>query len=177
MPFIGSYKIYGGDAAQWTAADIIVNSGATLALNVGGDGEFTFGDIRKTGAGTLKLNGSGSQFRGVTTVRNGRLVVGGNVSSGVAGPLGLATTAVQVADSVTAATNAAALVLDGSYTFGRGVYVYPYTNGASVTVGLIATNSAVFSGAFMLSNTVQFAVQQTDGEVVLLPQGTALLLQ
>ena len=37
--------LYGGDTAQWTADNIVVNSGATLALNVGGDGEFTSGDV------------------------------------------------------------------------------------------------------------------------------------
>jgi autotransporter-associated beta strand protein len=62
---------------------------------------------------------------------------------------------VQVADAGTASTNTVALVFDGAYTFARGICVYPYTNGASVSVGSVATNSAVFSGAILLSNTVQ----------------------
>jgi len=37
--------LYGGDTARWTDANIIVNSGATLALNVGGTGEFTAADL------------------------------------------------------------------------------------------------------------------------------------
>ena len=112
-------------------------------------------DIRKTGAGTLKLSGAASDFRGMTTVRNGRIVVGGNVAYGAQGPLGNSTQTVQVADAGTTSSNTVALVFDGSYTFGRGIVVYPYTNGASVSVGSVATNSAVFSGAILLSNTVQ----------------------
>jgi len=112
-------------------------------------------DIRKTGAGTLKLTGTASDFRGTTTVRNGRIVVGGNVAYGAQGPLGNSTQTVQVADAGTTSSNAVALVFDGPYTFGRGIAVYPYTNGASVTVGSVATNSAVFAGTLLLSNTVQ----------------------
>jgi autotransporter-associated beta strand protein len=112
-------------------------------------------DIRKTGAGTLKLTGTASDFRGTTTVRNGRIVVSASVLANTAGPLGKTNSVVQVADAGTSSTNTVALVFDGAYTFARGICVYPYTNGASVSVGSVATNSAVFSGAILLSNTVQ----------------------
>lgn len=114
-------------------------------------------DILKTGAGTLKLSATTSDFRGRTIIRNGRLTVGANVAYGAQGPLGNATSLVQVADAGTTFSNTVALVFDGGYTFGRGIFVYPYTNGASVSVGSVATNSAVFSGALLLSNTVQLA--------------------
>ena len=125
-------------------------------------------DIRKTGAGTLKLTGTASDFRGTTTVRNGRIVVGANVTYGAQGPLGNATSVVQVADAGTAFTNTVALVFDGPYTFGRGICVYPYTNGASVSVGSVATNSAVFSGAILLSNTVQLTSASAGTNAVII---------
>ena len=37
--------LYGGETALWSEANLIVNSGATLALNVGGAGEFTAADL------------------------------------------------------------------------------------------------------------------------------------
>ena len=123
-------------------------------------------DIRKTGAGTLKLTGT-SDFRGTTTVRNGRIVVGANVPYGAQGPLGNATSVVQITDSGTASTNAAALVFDGGYTFSRGLCVYPYTNGASATVGNISTSRAVFAGAVLLSNTVQLVSSSAGTNVTL----------
>ena len=122
-------------------------------------------DIRKTGAGTLKLSGAGSQYRGTMTVRNGRIVVGGNVPVGGNSVLGNATSVVQVADSGTAASNHVALVFDGPYTFSRGICVNPF--GASATVGNVSTSRAVFAGAILLSNTVQF-VSSTAGTNVTL---------
>ncbi len=122
-------------------------------------------DIRKTGAGTLKLSGADSQYKGTMTVRNGRLVVGGNVPVGGNSVLGNATSVVQVADSGTAVSNHVSLVFDGPYTFSRGICVNPY--GASATIGNVSTSRAVFAGAVLLSNTVQF-VSSTAGTNVTL---------
>ena len=137
------------------AADIDLLVTASYGIYSGVEPLQAVSDIRKTGAGTLKLSGAASVFHGTTTVRSGRLIVGASVFPNIAGPLGNTNSAVQVADAGTTSSNAVALVFDGNYTFGRGIYVYPYTNGASVSVGSIATGSAVFSGAILLSNTVQ----------------------
>ncbi len=45
LQFAKVTSLYGGTAASWTAAHITVASGATLALNVGGSGEFTSSDV------------------------------------------------------------------------------------------------------------------------------------
>jgi autotransporter-associated beta strand protein len=45
LQFAQRGALYGGDTAQWTEANLIVNSGATLALNAGGTGEFTSDDL------------------------------------------------------------------------------------------------------------------------------------
>ena len=137
------------------AADIDLLVSASFGIYSGAEPLQAVSDIRKTGAGTLKLSGTASVFHGTTTVRNGRLIVGASVFPNISGPLGNTNTAVQVADAGTTSSNTVALVFDGNYTFARGISVYPYTNGASVSVGSVATNSAVFSGAFLLSNTVQ----------------------
>ncbi|MCW1884697.1 autotransporter-associated beta strand repeat-containing protein [Luteolibacter flavescens] len=38
-------SLYGGNTAQWTAANVVVNSGTMLAFHVGGTGEFTDSDL------------------------------------------------------------------------------------------------------------------------------------
>jgi autotransporter-associated beta strand protein len=45
LQFAKRIALYNGDTAQWTDTNIIVNSGATLALNVGETGEFTSDDL------------------------------------------------------------------------------------------------------------------------------------
>ena len=147
------------------AADIDLLVSANYSIYT--DSGTAVSDIRKTGAGTLKLSGTASQFRGTMTVRNGRLVVGANVPYGGNSVLGNATSVVQIADSGTASTNAVALVFDGGYTFSRGICVYPYTNGASATVGNISTSRAVFAGTLLLSNTVQLVSSSAGTNVTL----------
>ncbi len=45
LQFAQRVALYGGNTAQWTDANLIVNSGATLAFNAGGEGAFTVGDL------------------------------------------------------------------------------------------------------------------------------------
>ena len=61
-------------------------------------------------------------YTGATGISAGTLIVGGNVASGVAGPLGNSTSAVTIGDA-NSAGNPAALVTNGPYTIGRPVTV------------------------------------------------------
>lgn len=45
LQFAQRTALYGGDTTKWNATNIVVNSGGTLALNVGGNGEFTADDL------------------------------------------------------------------------------------------------------------------------------------
>jgi fibronectin-binding autotransporter adhesin len=45
LQFAKKAALYGGDTGSWTDTKLIVNSGATLAFNVGGSGEFISDDI------------------------------------------------------------------------------------------------------------------------------------
>ncbi len=58
LQFTRPASLYGGDAGEWTEENITVAPGATLALNVGGAGEFTSGDIDDLTA----LGGGGGGF-------------------------------------------------------------------------------------------------------------------
>ncbi len=115
-------------------------------------------NVRKDGAGTMRLNGTWAPYMGTTTIRNGRVIVTSSVGSSGVGPLGTNTTALQLGDAGTASNNVLTLAVDGgSYTFARGLYVYPYTNGASALFAGLSTNSLLLSGAVTLSNTLQLA--------------------
>lgn len=60
--------LYGGDTARWTDTNIVVSSGATLALNVGGSGEFTTSDLDLFQAlGTASGGFLSGSFLGVDT--------------------------------------------------------------------------------------------------------------
>ena len=56
LQFAQESSLYNGQSASWTAASVGVSSGATLALNVGGSGQFTSNDVttvlQNLGAGT-----------------------------------------------------------------------------------------------------------------------------
>ena len=55
LQFAKQVSLYGGNTTNWTVANLVVNSGATAAFNVGGTGEFTSANID-----TLKALGTGS---------------------------------------------------------------------------------------------------------------------
>lgn len=60
LQFARQVALYNNTSASWTAANINVASGATLALNVGGAGEFTSSDV----ATISSLGGATSGFLG-----------------------------------------------------------------------------------------------------------------
>lgn len=67
-------SLYNNDSASWNADNIIVQSGATLALNVGGAGEFTASDLD-----VIKTLGTGSDFSysgGIANTNAGANVLG-----------------------------------------------------------------------------------------------------
>jgi autotransporter-associated beta strand protein len=138
--------------------DLVLNNSFGIWPDDPGSARKGLSDFRKDGGGTLKLLGTASQYRGTTTIRNGRIIVVGNVISNALSPLGTNVTAVQLGDAGTASTNVATLAVDGgSFTFARGLYVYPYTNGARAVFAALSTNSLLLSGAVTLSNTLQLA--------------------
>ncbi len=50
LEFVNETSLYNDTPASWTAANIIVDSGATLALAVGGSGQFTAADVQAISA-------------------------------------------------------------------------------------------------------------------------------
>ena len=77
-------------------------NGLTVNGNISGSSGLT-----KSGTGGLTITGSNT-YTGATGISAGTLIVGGNVASGAAGPLGNSTSAVTIGD-VNSAGNPAAL--------------------------------------------------------------------
>ena len=68
LQFAKRTALYDGDTAQWTPANIIVNNGATLALNAGGSGEFAASDLDVINAlGAISGGFQSGSFWGIDT--------------------------------------------------------------------------------------------------------------
>jgi len=126
--------------------------------------------VRKTGAGTLRLNSSSSTFRGTTIVRSGRLLVTANVPYGGNSVLGNCTNDVVIGDAGTLAGDNPTFAFEGpansSFTFARGIVTY--ATGGTSTIGGISNNAVTFSGPILLGNTLNVASASTGANAVTL---------
>jgi autotransporter-associated beta strand protein len=162
--------LYGGATASWTAANITAESGATLAVNVGGAGEFTTGNVTTLLAGlsTVSNNGlkAGATFGFDTTNAPGTVSYTGALanSSGAGGgavgftKLGTGTLILSGTNTYTGPTN----VSGGTLHFTKPGALY---NGAAAS--WTAANITVESGATLAVN-VGGAGEFTTGNVTTL---------
>ncbi|MDZ7619359.1 MAG: autotransporter-associated beta strand repeat-containing protein, partial [Patescibacteria group bacterium] len=134
------------------AAEIDLHLSAHIYTWGGFSGAIPVSNLVKTGAGTLKLSGGDSRYRGETVVRDGRIVVGANAASGTNGALGNATSAIRMGDAETPTGASLALVSDGAFTMGRNVDVHNF--GAGTTLGGISNHTSTFAGMVTLNKDV-----------------------
>ena len=147
LQFAKPTALYSNSTASWTAANIIVNSGGTLALNVGGTGEFTTANVTTllTNLSTVSNNGlrSGSTLGFDTTNAGGTFTLADTIanSTGTGGgavgviKLGTGTLVLSAANTYTGATtvsagtlqldNALALQVSALNTSGAGALSLP----------------------------------------------------
>lgn len=152
LQFAQRAALYSGSTANWTAAKIIINSGATLALNVGGSEEFSSADVD-----TIKVIGTST-----TGFRNGT-ILGLDTTNATGGDFNYATT---IADT-NSGTNSVGLTklggsmltLSSSNTYTGATTISSGTLNAAATGALgqgaagtsgITVNSG---GTLLLSNT------------------------
>ncbi len=143
LQFAKQSALYNNTPANWTAANITVNSGATLALNVGGAGEFTSADIDTIKSiGTATSGFKSGSILGLDTTN----ATGGSFTYGTV-----------IANTHTAGANAVGVTKAGS-----GTLVFTaantYTGSTTVSGGTLeaanATGSATGTGTVTVNATL-----------------------
>lgn len=149
LQFTNPLALYDGNAASWTAANITVNSGATLALNVGGPNDFTTAQagtiLTNLNSGTSTGFQAGSAF-GVDT-NNATAPVTLSTSLGIAGiwKAGAGTLNLTApANNYTGPTS----VISGPATGNVSTLIL---NGSNTGHGLVSISNTAVSGTSVLS--------------------------
>ena len=132
-------SLYGGDAANWKASNIIVSSGASLVLAGGSAGQFTSSDFA-------------ALLPGLTTVNSNGLLAGAILGIDVAETLAITSA---VANSTGAGGGAITL-----RKFGNGTLTLTasnsYTGGTLVNAGRLVGDAASIRGALTNNSAVTF---------------------
>ena len=119
------------------------------------------GAVVKATAGNAQFDNSNNSYTGLTTIRNGALILTADAPTNANGSLGNATTAVALGD-ISSNNARPALLAGNNITIGRDISVYGGNNIAAVTLGGTTTNitGAKFIGALNLGNgTAAVSVQ------------------
>ena len=144
LQFAKEVSLYNNTPASWTASNITVNSGATLALNVGGTGEFTSSDLDTILALGTPTGGflSGSSIAIDTTNASSGFAYAGNISNTNYG--GNAISLIKLGTNT--------LTLTGNNTFSGGVTVAAGTlvMGSAGALNTAGTNALTLNASGVL---------------------------
>jgi len=166
LQFAKAASLYNGSTVSWTSSNIKVASGGTLALNVGGSGEFTSGNLTTLLTNLGGANGgtggglaSGASI-GLDTTNAGTFTVSNNIINSSASGGG----AIGVMKLGTGT-----LVLTGSNTYTGGTAI----NGGTLALG--ANHVLSDSSAVSISSATLNAATFTDTAGTLDISGTATI--
>ncbi|WP_395750690.1 autotransporter-associated beta strand repeat-containing protein [Prosthecobacter sp.] len=163
LQFVKETALYNNSASMWTAANLIVNSGATAAFNVGGAGEFTSADvdvIESLGTDTGGFKNGSSIGLDTTNAVGGSFTYGGVLADTNGGvnrvsfeKLGANTLVLSQTSTYTGTTTVSAGTLqvgDGSGGALAGAGAVTVSTGATLSgSGSIAGATTVRTGAFL----------------------------
>jgi fibronectin-binding autotransporter adhesin len=173
LKFAKQVSLYNNVTANWTASNIIVNTGAALALNVGGTGEFTSANINTIAA----LGGASTGFMNNSTLAlDTTNAAGGNFThSGIISNTNGGSNVLNLTKLGTGT-----LTLSGNNT---------YTGATAISAGTLSINAAAAlgstSGANLANGTVLLytgaagnltrAISVTSGTGTIQNSGSGLL--
>jgi fibronectin-binding autotransporter adhesin len=158
--------LYNNTPASWTAANIIVNSGATLAFNVGGTGEFTSTDIDTLAAlGTVSggfTSGSAIGFDTTTAVGGNFIyntaIANTNAGGNILGVTKLGTNTLTLTGANTYAGTTT--VIAGTLLEAKQVALYNNTPASWTATNIIVNSGATL--AFNVGGTGEFTSTDID---------------
>jgi fibronectin-binding autotransporter adhesin len=155
LQFAKIASLYNNETASWTAANLVVNSGATASFNVGGAGEFTSANID-----TLKaLGGSTTGFKNGSAIgldtSSGNFTYASNITNTNGGSNALGLTKL----------GSNTLTLTGTNT---------YSGGTTVSAGKLTGTTSAIQGAVANNAAVEFN-QSTNGTFAGAMSGTGSL--
>ena len=179
LQFVNEVSLYNDTTASWTPTNLVVNSGATAAFNVGGTGQFTSGDVTtlltnidravnnnglRSGStiGFDTTNASGGTFTVSTAIQNTTSTGGGAVGLT---KLGTGTLVLGGANTYTGATAVSAGTL----------YISGSTGSSAITVasGAALGGTGTANGAVTINGGG--AINLVDGSIGSLKVGSLTL--
>ncbi|MES2693284.1 MAG: autotransporter-associated beta strand repeat-containing protein [Verrucomicrobiota bacterium] len=160
LQFGSQASLYNNVTSNWTAANIIIEPGATAAFSVGGSGQFTAGNIAtlaalgtatggfKSGA-SLGLDTSGASG-GIFTLTSGLVDPNGGANSLALTKLGVGTLRLPGTSTYTGGT----VISAGTLQFGIGAGTISLPSTGSVTIGSGAAIAYDFTGLVTEARTL-----------------------
>ncbi len=154
VQFAKQTSLYNNNTANWTAAKIVVQNGATLAFNVGGTGEFTTTDVATlvTNLASSASNGmlAGSNFGFDTSNASGGTFTIADVIADTTGTTGGARGLIKLGSGKLVLTNTSNYT--GATTVSGGILA---VNGSlTATSGVTVANTATLQGSGTISSSV-----------------------
>ena len=147
-------SLYGGTTASWTAANLNILSGGTLALNVGGVGEFATTDVT-----TLLTNLASSSDNGL----HAGATLGFDTTNASGGTFTVADT---LADTTGTTGGSLAIHKLGTNTLVMGTAANTYTGLTTVTAGVLRVSNSGGLGGTTAGTIVNGSVNSTVGTVL-----------